>query len=426
MPVDSKVTKMSSSTIEKLKSFQYVERQEATPDNAMESSSPQQSDNMYEDINAQLQSGDSKLLLSAISRMHQDFKSEIYVNLNIHESRITANENNLQALHHTVVSQEKTIHDLKRKVQTLEKNNESQILFNKRMNLVFEGVPEATGTSVKEQIKTLLLDKMKLNIEIEDAFRRGYATQKNRPIVVVFRNTHDKIEVLKRTSALSNHTPKIWVNEDMPPAMREEHRKLTPLVKIARHYDTKAHVKRGKLNFKGLTYSVQQSYQLPFIDEVGIRETDHRIYFFGRYSKFSNFYPSKINNSGVTFPTVEHLYQFAKAKFHNADDTAAEILKEQDPKNAKRLGDRVKERPEWRETAAIDVMKDALKAKFRIPSFKQLLIQTDVKTLVEASPRDNFWGIGMGLDDAIRSHPRVTSLNNRLGHALMEIRESLQ
>ena len=46
----------------------------------------------------------SKLLLSAISRAHQDFKGEIQTRFNKHESKISTNELNIQAL---VVSQEK-------------------------------------------------------------------------------------------------------------------------------------------------------------------------------------------------------------------------------------------------------------------------------------------------------------------------------
>ena len=425
---------MATSTIEKLQAFQYVERHEPSQEMSESDNTSNQDSTMFDDISAQLTSQDSKLLLSAISRAHQDFKGEIQKRLSEHESKISTNEHNIQALQHTVVSQEKTINELKTKVKELEQKSESQFLFNRRLNLVFEGVPEQYDVPLKDQIQGLIATRMKLNINIEDAFRRGSALRKGAPVVVVLSKFSDRREILKRARAMANPTgtnedpqpPRIWINEDLPATMRDEHRKLTPLVKIARRYDSQSRVNRGKLHFKGLTYNVQQSYQLPFIDEVGIRETEDRVYFFGRYSKFSNFYPSPINNSGTVFPTVEHLYQFAKAKFHNKEDIACDIMKSADPKNAKALGDKIQEQSEWKETAAVDVMIDALKAKFRIPSFKQLLLNTRGKTLVEASPRDRFWGVATGLDQAVRNPPQLTSTNNMLGRCLMDIRETLR
>ncbi|SHF05931.1 conserved hypothetical protein, ribA/ribD-fused [Chryseobacterium takakiae] len=57
--------------------------------------------------------------------------------------------------------------------------------------------------------------------------------------------------------------------------------------------------------------------------------------------------------------------------------------------------------------------------------FKEFLLSTDNKILVEASPYDTIWGIGMLETDPNTKNPVQWNGENLLGFALMEVRDEL-
>ena len=56
---------------------------------------------------------------------------------------------------------------------------------------------------------------------------------------------------------------------------------------------------------------------------------------------------------------------------------------------------------------------------------REFLLSTGDKILVEASPYDTVWGIGMKEDDPDCRNPRLWKGENLLGFALMDVREKL-
>ncbi len=65
-------------------------------------------------------------------------------------------------------------------------------------------------------------------------------------------------------------------------------------------------------------------------------------------------------------------------------------------------------------------------AKFsQNPALSGDLVSTEDAILVEASPYDKIWGIGMGADDARDSTPQEWKGRNYLGFALMRVRSML-
>lgn len=58
--------------------------------------------------------------------------------------------------------------------------------------------------------------------------------------------------------------------------------------------------------------------------------------------------------------------------------------------------------------------------------FKEFLLSTDNKILVEASPYDTIWGIGMLETDPNAKNPAQWNGENLLGFALMEVRDELR
>jgi ribA/ribD-fused uncharacterized protein len=58
--------------------------------------------------------------------------------------------------------------------------------------------------------------------------------------------------------------------------------------------------------------------------------------------------------------------------------------------------------------------------------FKEFLLSTNDKILVEASPYDTIWGIGMLETDPRAQNPSQWDGENLLGFALMEVRDELR
>jgi len=124
----------------------------------------------------------------------------------------------------------------------------------------------------------------------------------------------------------------------------------------------------------------------------------------------SNFWPAKVKLDGIEYQTVEHAYQAAKT----LDPFLRKPFESIEPGRAKRLGKRLKMRPDWKQVK-IPIMKDLLLQKFADPELKQLLLSTGDELLIEGNTwGDTFWGI-------CRSEG-----SNYLGQILMGIRAILK
>lgn len=144
-------------------------------------------------------------------------------------------------------------------------------------------------------------------------------------------------------------------------------------------------------------------------------------------SCFSQWFAAPFTLNGNAYPTAEHAMMAAKARLF--DDAAAldRILAAGSPKAAKQIGREVRgyDDARWR-AARFDAVVQANEAKFRQnPALGDFLVQTGNRVLVEASPVDRVWGIGLAADDARAEKPRQWRGDNLLGFALMEVRRRL-
>ena len=141
----------------------------------------------------------------------------------------------------------------------------------------------------------------------------------------------------------------------------------------------------------------------------------HRVVraFRGEFRFLSNFYPSVLSYRDHVYTTAEHAFQSSKA-IDPRD--AATIRTAATPLQAKRLGRRVKIRPDW-DDIRIDVMREIVTAKFeRHADLHVSLIQTGDAVLIEGNHwGDNFWGV-----------PQGGRGQNQLGKILMDVRARLQ
>ncbi len=131
---------------------------------------------------------------------------------------------------------------------------------------------------------------------------------------------------------------------------------------------------------------------------------------------------------GVRYATAEHFMMAEKARRFGDVEARARIIATTNPAAVKKLGRTVSGfwKPVWLE-ARWDIVVRGNLAKFgQHPELKAFLLQTGDRVLVEASPHDRIWGIGMAASDADAENPAKWKGLNLLGFALMEVRERLK
>ncbi|MEI7057374.1 NADAR family protein [Nocardioides sp. CCNWLW239] len=144
-------------------------------------------------------------------------------------------------------------------------------------------------------------------------------------------------------------------------------------------------------------------------------------------SCFSQWFPAPFDADGERFATAEHYMMWSKAVLFGDHKVAAEILAAPTPGAAKALGRMV---AGFSETAWVSrrsaIVISASIAKFGSnPMLRDFLLATGDRVLVEASPHDPIWGIGMAESNPAAATPSEWRGLNLLGFALIEARTQL-
>jgi ribA/ribD-fused uncharacterized protein len=139
----------------------------------------------------------------------------------------------------------------------------------------------------------------------------------------------------------------------------------------------------------------------------------------------SQWWPVVFTVDGVSYPSAEHWMMAAKARLFGDADGLTAVLRAASPGAAKAAGRKVRGFDEDRWAAArYDIVVAGNLAKFgQHPNLRNFLLATDRKVLVEASPYDPIWGIGMAATNPDVAHPSRWRGLNLLGFALMQVRE---
>lgn len=157
-------------------------------------------------------------------------------------------------------------------------------------------------------------------------------------------------------------------------------------------------------------------------------KTDTHLYFYGGPAIYSNFWPCKFTNGLVDFTTTEQAFMYHKALMMGDNTTASKILNTAHPKDCKQLGREIKNYDDelWSEIRfGVMVYVNALKFS-QNPDFSKELMETGDRILVEASPYDKIWGIGLGLNNPDVYDESKWQGQNLLGKALILVREELK
>ncbi|CAL2103554.1 NADAR family protein [Tenacibaculum sp. 190130A14a] len=144
-------------------------------------------------------------------------------------------------------------------------------------------------------------------------------------------------------------------------------------------------------------------------------------------SCFSQWWEASFEIDGITYPTAEHYMMARKARLFKDEEILQKILIATHPHDAKKLGRKVKNfTPELWNEHKFNIVLEANYAKFsQNETLKEYLVNTKGRIIVEASPRDRIWGIGMGQSNEKAMNPNLWRGHNLLGYVLMEVRDQL-
>ena len=149
---------------------------------------------------------------------------------------------------------------------------------------------------------------------------------------------------------------------------------------------------------------------------------------FFRDGPFSQWHRAPFRLDGDNYPTAEHYLMARKARHFKDDVALRQIMDTPDPRLAKQYGRMVKnfKDEEWAKVR-FEIAVAGNFAKFSQHALlKQLLLNTGVQYLVEASVEDTIWGIGMRDTDTDARNPCQWKGTNLLGFVLINVRMLLR
>ena len=144
-------------------------------------------------------------------------------------------------------------------------------------------------------------------------------------------------------------------------------------------------------------------------------------------SCFSQWCPAAFEVGEHRYATAEHYMMAQKALLFGDEAVFERVLQAAHPKEVKALGRQVRhyQQDVW-EAQRFAIVKAANIAKFsQHADLQAFLLATGKQVLVEASPVDTIWGIGLAADHAHATQPPKWRGLNLLGFALMQVRAQL-
>lgn len=151
-------------------------------------------------------------------------------------------------------------------------------------------------------------------------------------------------------------------------------------------------------------------------------------FFWGSDSPFSNWYPQWFVHQGTQYNCSEQYMMYQKARLFKDFDVAEMIMEQTSPRKQKFLGRQVRgfDNSVWMAECE-NIMIPGLISKFQQDTYSlNTLLDTGDSIIVEASPYDKIWGIGMTEDDPRATDPSKWDGKNLLGIVLMKVRDAIR
>ena len=143
---------------------------------------------------------------------------------------------------------------------------------------------------------------------------------------------------------------------------------------------------------------------------------------------FSQWHPSSFVVDNILYKTAEHWMMSYKALLFDDTEVFRKILAAEKPGEVKELGRQIRgfDEVKWN-TEKFGIVKTGNIHKFnQNKNLKDFLMSTGERIIVEASPTDTVWGIGLSQDSKMVDNPYTWRGENLLGFALMETRDFLK
>lgn len=153
--------------------------------------------------------------------------------------------------------------------------------------------------------------------------------------------------------------------------------------------------------------------------------TDKHVFFWNGI--YSQWYLADMVVDGITFNSCEQYMMYRKALLFNDKETSEEILLEKNPREQKKWGRKIKnfDKVIWEQNCLSIVYKGNLAKFTQNLKLQQELLNTEDRFLVEASPLDTIWGIGMAQYDEGVDNPLNWKGLNLLGQVLTLVKNQL-
>lgn len=156
-----------------------------------------------------------------------------------------------------------------------------------------------------------------------------------------------------------------------------------------------------------------------------MKTTDKHVFFWNGI--YSQWHKAPMTIDGVQYNCCEQYMMHQKALLFGDVETSRQILRATDPREQKELGRKVSgfNKEKW-DKACVGIVYKGNYAKFsQNEDLKTELLNTGNRILVEASPVDFIWGIGMHEDDNGVENPANWKGTNLLGWSIMLVRNEL-
>ncbi len=172
------------------------------------------------------------------------------------------------------------------------------------------------------------------------------------------------------------------------------------------------------------------------LSRITARETLQFVYFWGHRplpdgsigpSCCSQWFDAGFDLENTHYATAEHYMMVEKARTFGDMEALEQVLAASTPEDVKKIGRRVKNfnAGVW-STRSIEVVLQGNVSKFsQNPRLREWLRESGASVLVESSPEDAIWGIGLHRDDPRANDPSVWPGKNLLGFAIMTARDQL-
>lgn len=310
---------------------------------------------------------------------------------------------------------------------------------NRRLNLVFSGIQEGDHPSDIVKIRDIFKSRLKLGrVNIVVAYRLGIkraSSSKPRPLLVRFGSISDRSRVWKLKKKLHQNTEDdVWVQEDMPRALREDLRVLTKVAKYAStlkkdEYNS-LHIKDFRIFLNGASYGPAELESLPYDlrpSSLCTIWSDESIIFFGRFSPLSNHHYSPFVSDESHYSCVEQFLAVAKAKLAEKSDILDRAVSCTSPSDCKGILNALKDdHPEEWEDCLPSILLEALRCKFNQNDKLNLYLRETYPRYIGEASTDPLWGIGFPLSDPqARNFEAWHPAGNLLGKTMTTVRGEL-